>query len=76
MNMLVIWDVEEILKIKPGTRMGQMGEDTVAWNYERTSLYSVRSAYRLLKSEQKQEEASAGNESGLSTADAIIWKKL
>jgi hypothetical protein len=74
---LFIWDVEEILKIKPGTRMGQMGEDTIAWNYERTSLYSVRSAsaYRPLKAEQKQEEASAGNESGLSTADAI-WKKL
>jgi len=46
-------DSEEILKIKPGLRMG---EDTLAWNFEKSGMYTVRSAYRLLKAEQSQEE--------------------
>lgn len=41
-DSFVHWDAEEILKIKPGVRMM---EDTIAWNYERTGIFSVRSAY-------------------------------
>ena len=71
-DSFVPWDAEEILKIKAGVRMV---EDTVVWNYERTGIYSVRSAYRLLKADERQKEASAGNESGSSYADGI-WNKL
>ncbi|KAG2562686.1 hypothetical protein PVAP13_8KG400101 [Panicum virgatum] len=71
-DSFVPWDAEEILKIKAGVRMV---EDTVAWNYERTGIYSVRSAYRLLKADERQKEASAGNKSGSSYADGI-WNKL
>jgi hypothetical protein len=37
-----------------------MEEDVVAWNYEKHGLYSVRSAYRLLKAAQSHEEAGRG----------------
>ena len=49
----VPFDVEEILKIKPGYRLQ---EDLVAWAPEPHGQYSVRSAYRLLKEEQMKEE--------------------
>jgi hypothetical protein len=42
-------DAAEILKIRPGLRIE---EDTLAWNYEKSGLYIVHSAYRLLKAEQ------------------------
>jgi hypothetical protein len=32
-----------------------MEEDILAWNLEKTGMYTVRSAYRLLKAEQSQE---------------------
>jgi hypothetical protein len=66
------WDAEEILKLRQGTHME---EDIVAWNYEKHGLYSVHSAYRLLKAEQSQEEASKLGEAG-SSSDGVMWKKL
>lgn len=68
----VVMDVEEILKLRPGIRME---EDTMAWSFERHGLYSVRSAYRLLKAEHSQAEASKLNEASSST-DGVVWKRL
>ena len=65
-------DAEEILKIRPGLRME---EDILAWNLEKTGMYTVRSAYRLLKAEQSQEEMCKENEPG-SSVGAWVWKKL
>lgn len=65
-------DAEEILKIRPNFRVQ---EDIIAWNYERNGLYSVRSAYRLLKAEQSQSEAGKLNDT-TSSSDSIIWKRL
>ena len=36
-------DVEEILKIKPYSSF----EDIIAWHYERSGIFSVKSAYKL-----------------------------
>ena len=38
------FDVEEILKIQIQQKAA---EDMIAWHYEKTGLFSVRSAYRL-----------------------------
>jgi hypothetical protein len=65
-------DAEEILRLRPGFRMEQ---DTTAWSAEKNGLYSVRSAYRLLKAEQTQMEASKLSEPS-SSVDALTWKKL
>jgi hypothetical protein len=42
-------DAEDILKIQSSQTMD---EDVVAWAHERNGIFSVRSAYRLLKEEQ------------------------
>jgi hypothetical protein len=68
----VVPDAEEILRLRPGFRMEQ---DTTAWSAEKNGLYSVRSAYRLLKAEQSQMEASKLSEPS-SSVDALTWKKL
>jgi hypothetical protein len=44
-NTFCARDAEEILKIRPGTRLN---EDVIAWALERNGLYSVRSCYRML----------------------------
>jgi hypothetical protein len=65
-------DANEILKIRPGLRMV---EDTLAWSHEKFGMYTVRSAYRLLKEEQIQLEASKLNEPN-SSDGSWIWKRL
>ena len=65
-------DANEILKIRPGLRMD---EDTLAWSHEKFGMYTVRSAYRLLKEEQIQLEASKLNEPN-SSDGSWIWKRL
>jgi hypothetical protein len=41
-------DIEEVCKLRLSSTM----EDTIAWHYERSGIFSVRSAYRLaLKSD-------------------------
>ncbi|RLN12708.1 hypothetical protein C2845_PM09G19940 [Panicum miliaceum] len=75
-DSFVPWDAEAILKIKPDARMM---EDTIAWNYKRTGIHSVRSTYRLLKVEQRHEEASVGNESVnnfLPTKKELKWRHV
>lgn len=65
-------DVEEILKIKPSQTMD---EDVLAWAPERSGVYSVRSAYRLLKADQTrivtEKEGSGDTSSG-----GTWWKRL
>lgn len=41
-------EAEETLKIKPSAKLV---EDVVAWAFEKNGVYSVRSAYKLLKNE-------------------------
>jgi hypothetical protein len=48
-------DADEILKIQPSRTLP---EDVVAWSLERSCVYSVRSAYRLLKAEQSEHAAT------------------
>jgi len=70
----VPFDVEEILKIKPGYRLQ---EDLVAWAPEPHGQYSVRSAYRLLKEEQMKEESQQNVSSGASLSNEwwkLLWK--
>ncbi|RLN03307.1 hypothetical protein C2845_PM13G12070 [Panicum miliaceum] len=52
-----------------------MEEDVLARNYEKSGMYSTRSAYRLLKTEQIQEETSKGNETSASDG-TWVWRKL
>jgi hypothetical protein len=56
-------DADEIIKIKPSRTMD---EDVLAWAPEKTGMYSVRSAYRMLKKEQTRldaEKEKAGDSS-------------
>jgi hypothetical protein len=71
-NSFCALDAEEILKLKPGTRME---EDMIAWAHERTGLYSARPCYRMLKRESDQMESFKLNESD-SSANSIWWNRL
>jgi hypothetical protein len=65
------WDVEEILKIKiPANKV----PDFVAWHYERSGVFSVRSAYRLALSRATNLERE-GSSSSL-RGDRAVWRKL
>jgi hypothetical protein len=44
-------DVDEVRKI----RLSDQAEDTIAWYYEKTGIFTVQSAYKLaLASEQEE----------------------
>lgn len=47
----MVLEVEEVLKIKPSARLEH---DVLAWAFEKHGFYSMRSAYRLLKSSRWQ----------------------
>ena len=65
------YDVEETMKIKI-PRGGE--EDFVAWHYEKTGCFSVRSAYRLgVNLRDKDELASS---SVWEHGERPVWKKL
>ncbi|RLN35951.1 hypothetical protein C2845_PM03G26230 [Panicum miliaceum] len=65
-------DVEEITKIKiPWSPM----EDTIAWHYEKTGCFTVRSAYRLAMQLRDLEGGMPGSSSRPDGARPI-WKKL
>jgi hypothetical protein len=71
---LIALDAMEVLKIKPGVNMES---DVVAWAYEKSGLYSVRSAYRLLKEEQAALSMAATGETGASREEKVwgqVWK--
>ncbi|KAG2571894.1 hypothetical protein PVAP13_7KG123461 [Panicum virgatum] len=63
-------DAEEILKIKPGMNMES---DIEAWAFERSGLYTVKSAYRLLKEEQAA-GAMAKTSEARASGDKCSWK--
>jgi hypothetical protein len=51
-------DIKEVCKLRLSNTM----EDTIAWHYERSGLFSVRSAYRLaLKIDQEEKRASGSS---------------
>lgn len=52
-------DAMDVLKIKQSARLE---EDVVAWALEKNGLYSVHSAYRLLKEDQAANARANGNE--------------
>ena len=64
-------DIDEILKIKlPGGNY----EDAVAWHYEKTGCFSVRSAYRL--SMDWKEIGTTTSPSSNTNGERMVWKKL
>lgn len=70
-DSFISMDAEEILKIPLSCTME---EDVVAWAFERSGAYSVRSAYRLLKKEESRraEEKQGGG----STSNSTYWWKV
>jgi ribonuclease HI len=64
-------DAEQILKIKP-SRIGQ--SDVMAWQLERSGVFSVRSAYKLAFSELP-EQCAYGSSSSQATKDPC-WSKI
>ena len=63
-------DVAEILKIKL-PRRGE--EDIIAWHYEKTGCFSVRSAYRLGMDILEAEKQTSS--SSCTSGDRPAWKK-
>jgi hypothetical protein len=54
-------DVDEVLKIQP---MQHGREDFVAWYYERSGIFMVKSAYRLAVEEKRRREGLVASSSG------------
>ena len=52
------------------------GEDVLAWNYEKTGIYSVKSAYRALVTQKEQSALEEGLVMGTSASDEQMWKSL
>jgi hypothetical protein len=65
------WDAEEILKIRLPLNKSP---DFVAWHYEKSGIFLVRSAYKLAMSisHNKHEIGSSSAPSG----DMAVWRKL
>jgi hypothetical protein len=65
------WDVDEILKIK----LSEVEmEDVIAWQFEKSGCFSVRSAYRLgMRAEHGLGSTSS---SSVPSGDRSIWKKF
>jgi hypothetical protein len=65
------WDVDEVLKIKvPWNK----GSDCVAWQYEKSRIFSVRSAYRLALNIAQDLDAIGSSSSA--NGERGVWKKL
>jgi hypothetical protein len=65
-------DAEEVLRVRPSRTMDS---DVLAWAPEKTGVYSVRSAYQLLKSEQAQRIAEKEG-GGATSTGGVWWKRL
>ena len=68
------FDVEEIMKLKIP---GQEREDMTAWYYEKTGMFTVRSAYHLgvkMKELEKGQTSSSANSDGARPAWKKLWK--
>jgi hypothetical protein len=64
-------DVDEILKIRLSARINT---DWAAWNFEKSGIFSVRSAYRLAMRE-KYEMVTAGSSKSVE-GERCIWKQV
>ena len=64
-------DIDEILKIK--IQRGH-NEDEVAWHYEKTGCFSVKSAYRL--GMDWKENRTTATSSSNTNGERMVWKKL
>ena len=64
-------DAESVLKIPLCTRQI---DDFWAWAWERSGVFSVRSAYRVLKQIQDEGHSSAGSSSGEEESWKRLWK--
>jgi hypothetical protein len=65
------WDVDEIRKIKLPTHKTP---DWVAWNYERTGVFLVRSAYRMALSKAMNLDERGSSAEG--NGERKVWKKI
>lgn len=65
-------DVLDIMKIKPSLRSET---DVLAWAPERNGMYSVRSAYKLLKEEQMASAMASSGETR-SSEDSRAWEAV
>jgi hypothetical protein len=66
-------DAEAILNI-PLRRNGDV--DYYAWNFERTGIYIVKSAYRALVTQKERSSLEEGTAMGTPAADEQLWKSL
>jgi hypothetical protein len=65
-------DADEILKIQPSRTLP---EDVATWSLERSGVYSIRSAYKLLKTDHL-EQLAAKEGSGAASTGRYWWKLL
>jgi hypothetical protein len=73
-NSFILLEVEEVLNIKPDFNIPT---DVVAWVFEKNGIFSVCSAYRLLKDEQTMRAMAANGEARASRGDrarSLVWK--
>ena len=71
-KILLPHDVDEVLKI----RLPQStSEDFIAWHFERSGVFSVRSAYRLAVND-KEANRDLGQSSTAPTGERKIWSVL
>jgi hypothetical protein len=64
--------VVEVLKIRP---MQNGVDDMVAWHYERSGIFTVKSAYQLAVELKQTSEDQAGSSSG-STDGRPIYREI
>jgi hypothetical protein len=64
-------DIDRIIQIPLSTRAD---EDWLAWAHERSGIYTVKSAYRMLVSRAGEKQARGGSSSSQGQGD--LWKRL
>jgi hypothetical protein len=67
-------DLEEVLKIRLSERIP---DDTIAWHYEKTGMFTVRSAYSLAQQEDQVEKRQTGSSTSADRRRVLyhcIWK--
>jgi hypothetical protein len=65
-------DIEVILKIKPSRRLD---EDVLAWQPEKSGVFSVRSAYKLAFN-QDPEQCMFASQSMQSDGSNLCWRRI
>ena len=72
-NNFIAPDAEAILNIP--IRQGG-GDDFLAWAFERSGNYTVKSAYRALVTQKERVALEEGTATGTSEEDTQLWKSL